>query len=316
MYEGNLKDRMDELLRVVPTPIKSILVGAVCGYAENIQEIVLRSGRPVCVYIKGKEMYLAQNGCLTYNIDSQPLVTTSHKDITDCFNISCGYSVYSHLNEIKEGFLTISGGHRVGISGTAVVSNGSIVNIRDISTISLRFAREIKGSGEQITSMLSKSNEGLLICGSPCSGKTTVLRDVARLLSNEYKYRVSVVDSRGEIGATVNGENRLDLGMCDVMNGYPRAGGIEQAVRVLSPQYVVCDELGSEEDISAVVSGINSGVQFVSTIHASNKEELLSRKNALALLRTYAFKNIVFLKGRETPGEISHSYEIGEILNV
>lgn len=316
MFPENFKDRMDELLRVIPTPIKSVLACAVYGYAENIQEIVLRSGRPVCVYINGKEMYLAKNGCLTYAVESQPLVKATHKDITDCFNISCGYSVYSHLNEIKEGFLTVNGGHRVGISGTAVVSNGSIVNIRDISTISLRFSREIKGSGEDISSMLSRSDEGLLLCGSPCSGKTTILRDVARLLSQKYKYRVVVVDSRGEIAATVNGENNMDLGMCDVMNGYPRSQGIEQAVRVLSPQYVICDELGSKEDISAVTSGLNSGVRFVSTIHASNKDELLSRKNAIELLSTQAFKNIVFLKGRETPGEIASSYEIGEVLNV
>ncbi len=316
MYEGKIKDAMDDLLRVVPVHIRNTLTRAVCGYAENIQELVLRSGRPVCVYVKGEEMYLTQNGCLTYIMDSQPLVISSHKDITDCFNVSCGYSVYSHLNEIKEGFLTISGGHRVGISGTAVVSNGSIVNIRDISTISLRFAREVTGCGEDVAAMLSKSNEGLLLCGSPCSGKTTVLRDVARLLSVKYKNRVAVVDSRGEISATVNGVNQMDLGMCDVMNGYPRAQGIEQAVRVLSPQYVVCDELGSDEDVSAIISGVNSGARFVSTIHASDKEELLSRKNAVSLLHTCAFKTVVFLKGRETPGEISCSYEIGEIVNV
>ncbi len=316
MHEVNIKDKIRELLRFVPVNIRTILNQALCGHEEDIQEITLRSGRPVCVYIKSKEMYLTQNGCLTYSMDSQPLVITSQKDITDCFNISCGYSVYSHLNEIKAGFLTLSGGHRMGISGTAVVSNGSIVNIRDISTISMRFAREVVGCGERIAAKLSTSRDGLLLCGTPCSGKTTVLRDIARLMSEEFRCRVAVVDTRGEIGATVDGIQQMNIGMCDVLNGYPRAEGIEQAVRVLSPQYVVCDELGSDEDVKAIISGVNSGVRFVSTIHAGSKEELLSRKNAVALLKTKAFENIVFLKGRESPGEISCSYEIGEIIDV
>ncbi len=316
MREVNVVSRFHELLRFVPVNIRNILKQAICGQEENIQEIVLRSGRPVCVYIKSREMFLTQNGCLTDSIDSQPLVIAYQKDITDCFNVSCGYSVYSHLNEIKAGFLTLNGGHRIGISGTAVVSNDSIVNIRDISTISIRFAREIVGCGEPIAAKLSLSREGLLLCGSPCSGKTTVLRDVARLMSEKYRYRVTVVDSRGEIGGTVDGIQQMDLGMCDVMNGYPRADGIEQAVRVLSPQYVVCDELGSDADVKAIVSGVNSGVRFISTIHASSKEELLSRNNAVALLRTKAFENIVFLKGREDPGKISCSYDIGEIIDV
>ncbi|MBQ4568900.1 MAG: Flp pilus assembly complex ATPase component TadA [Ruminococcus sp.] len=316
MHDVNVKGKIRELLRFVPISIRSVLNQALCGHEEDLQEVVLRSGRPVCVYIKSKQMYLTQNGCLTCSVDSQPLVVASQKDITDCFNISCGYSVYSHLNEIRSGFLTLSGGHRIGISGTAVVSNGSIVNIRDISTISMRFAREVVGCGESIAALIFKSRDGLLLCGSPCSGKTTVLRDVARLMSEQFRSRVAVVDTRGEIGGTVDGIQQMNIGMCDVLNGYPRAEGIEQAVRVLSPQYVVCDELGSDEDIKAIISGVNSGVKFISTIHAASKEELLSRKNAVALLNTKAFENVVFLKGRESPGEISCSYEIGEIIDV
>lgn len=315
MNEEKSKGVIDEVLRVVPVNLRNILARAVYGYAEDIQEIVLRSGRPVCVYIKGEEMYLTQNGYLTYIKDSQPLVFASHNDITDCFNVSCGYSVYSRLNEIKEGFITISGGHRVGICGTAVVSGGSIVNVRDISTISLRFAREVTGCGEDIMSLLRKEKKGVLICGSPCSGKTTVLRDVSRLLSVDEHRRVSVVDSRGEISATVCGVTQMDLGLCDVMNGYPRAGGIEQATRVLSPHYIICDELGNYDDVAAIMSGINSGVGFVCTIHANNKEELLSSKIACELLQTGAFSRVVFLKGREFPGQIACSYETGEMFN-
>lgn len=316
MTDEKMRRKLTEILRIVPLSIRNNLLKATEGYIESIQEIVLRNERPVCVYITGEEMYLTQNGCLTRYVDSQPLVVSSTKDVTDCFNVACGYSVYSHLNEIKEGFLTVKGGHRVGISGTAVVASGSIVNIRDISTVSLRMAREVKGCGEEAASLLVKSNGGLLICGSPCSGKTTVLRDVARILSSKHKYRVAVVDTRGEIAATSKGVNQMDLSMCDVLDGYPRVNGIEQAVRTLSPNFVVCDELGNKEDASALMSAVNSGTRFVATVHASDKEELVNRKNINSILDTNAFDNIVFLKGCDTPGEISESCNVRELENV
>ena len=309
------KQGLTEILRIVPSTIRNLLLTATQGCTDKIQEIVLRIERPVCVYLMGEEMYLTVNGCLTRYIDSQPLVITSKKEITDCFNIACGYSVYSHLNEIKEGFLTVNGGHRVGVCGTAVVSSDTIVNIRDVSTLSLRMARELKGCGEEAVALIRKSNAGLLICGSPCSGKTTVLRDVARILSDKYKYRVSVVDTRGEIAAASDGINQLDLCMCDVLNGYPRTKGIEQAVRTLSPNFVVCDELGNEDDATALLSASNSGVRFVATIHASNKEELLKRKNVKSIIETNAFDKIIFLKGRQTPGTISDFCDLRELIN-
>ncbi|MDO5124425.1 MAG: stage III sporulation protein AA, partial [Eubacteriales bacterium] len=194
-------------------------------------------------------------------------------------------------------------------------SGNEIVNIRDISTVSLRIAREIIGCGEFLAEDISKNNGGLLLCGAPISGKTTVLRDIARLLSTTYNRRVSVVDSRGELSAVKRGIPQLDVGLCDVLSFYPRALGIEQSVRCLSPEFIICDEIGSLGDADAIITGINSGVNFIATAHASSKEELLKKINIKNLLDLGAFRNVAFLKGRTSPGEVQKIYEIGEILS-
>lgn len=316
MYEQENQRGFESAIRVIPRHIRQRLLTAAASLESRIQEVVLRAERPVCVYIEGEQLSLTRTGCLTSTYDSQPLFIATTQDVTECFNNVCGYSVYSHLTEIKEGFVTLSGGHRAGISGTAVVSSGSIMNIRDVSTVSLRISRQILGCGEKIASDIAKSNGGLLICGSPSSGKTTVLRDVARLLSHTFKYRVSLVDTRGELAAVCRGVSQNDVGFCDVLDGYPRAEGIEQAVRTLSPQFVVCDEIGSLSDAKALMSGIHSGVRFIATMHAGSREELLKRANIGEILSTNAFDRIVFLKGREHPGVIDKEYNIGELADV
>lgn len=301
MKDKESTNAVQSALRVIPSPIRAKLISALSTRLDSVQDIVLRSQRPVCVYIGRRQMYLTKTGCLTDTLSSQEVVTSNAQDISDCFNTVCGYSVYSHISEIKEGFVTISGGHRVGISGTAVLASGQIHNIRDISTVSVRISRQIKGCAEDITKDFLNTHGGMLICGSPCSGKTTLLRDMARLLSSEYGSRVSLIDTRGELAAVSQGISQNDIGMADVLDGYPRADAIEQALRSLSPEYIICDEIGSKEDIQAILHGVNSGVRFVATIHADNKEELLCRKNINEILSTRAFERVIFLKGREKP---------------
>lgn len=297
---------------VLPPYIRAKVSSALQSLSADVHDIVLRAQRPVCVYIRNKQMYLTETGCLTDSLDSQKLVITSSQQILECFNNSCCYSVYSHINEIKEGFITISGGHRVGITGTAVMSGGTIHNIRDISTISIRISRQIKGCAVDIVKEYMNYSGGLLICGSPSSGKTTLIRDIARLLSTDFAERVSVVDTRGEIASVCNGVCQNDVGLCDVLDSYPRADGIIQSVRSLSPQHIICDEIGSPLDVQAILHGVNSGVRFIATVHADNKEELSSRKSMLDILSTGAFEKIVFLRGRDKPCYIKDSYIAGD----
>ncbi|MBQ8000667.1 MAG: Flp pilus assembly complex ATPase component TadA [Ruminococcus sp.] len=300
-------------LKVLPHSLRSKISSAIEPVSDKVQDIVLRCNRPVCVYSRGKQLYLTQTGCLTDSLKSQELVISTQQEVLECFNIACGYSVYSHISEIKEGFITIKGGHRVGIAGTAVMSSGAIHNIRDISTISIRISRQIIGCAEAVTQEYIRARGGLLICGSPCSGKTTLIRDMARLLSTLYAGRVALVDTRGELASVCQGVAQNDVGLCDVLDGYPRAEAIEQAVRSLSPEHIICDEIGSLQDATAIMRGINSGVRFVATIHAHNKQELIARENIRQILDTGAFKKVVFLSDRDKPCQITEQLSVEEL---
>lgn len=313
MTEQKSLQNLNQILRIIPQRIRLSLSQAVSTQADDIHEIVLRTQRPVCVYKKCERYFLSENGCLVNNADYQALLMPTYADMTECFNFACGHSVYSHINEIKEGFITINGGHRVAICGTAVVCDNQVTNIRDISTISIRFSREILGCGESFAESINENRQGLLLCGSPCSGKTTVLRDIARLLSEKYHKRVSVVDSRSEIASVYRGVSLKNIGMCDVLDSFPRAQGIAQAVRTLSPEVVICDEIGSEADARAISSGINSGAVFVATMHASSLDELKSRRYFKEIMSTGAFGKIIILRGRDAPGQVLTSCD-GEVL--
>lgn len=307
MTENKTMQDIKELLRIIPIRIRDKLTAAFGNDTADVHEIVLRTERPVCVYKKGERYFLTSNGCLTQLSDFQELVNATTREMTDCFNFACGHSVYSHINEIKEGFVTLTGGHRVSICGSAVVSSGEIINIRDISTISIRMSRQIFGCGKLIADELVKSEKGILICGAPCSGKTTVLRDIARLLSTVHARRVSIVDTRSEIAAVYKGISGKDIGYCDVLDAFPRYEGITQAIRTLSPEFIVCDELGTIQDVQALSSGVNSGAVFVATMHASCSDELRNRAHIKDIIATGAFEKIVFLRGRNNPGIVKAS---------
>ena len=301
---GTLKAIFD----VIPPRIRSAVINATRDVESKVQDITLRAERSVSVSLGGVQYRVSPLGRLVKDWDGQDVLKLSSTELSECFNNICGYSVYSHLNEIKEGFITLKGGHRAAVSGTAVVSSGDILNIRDISTISLRVAREVNGCAEEIAKYIVDGG-GLLLCGAPSSGKTTVLRDIGRLLSTVYNKRTSIVDTRGEIASISHSVAMNDVGLCDVLDGYPREKGIEQAVRCFSPEYIICDEIGSPSDIKAIENGINCGVIFVASIHASSKGELVKKKGIEELLSQGAFSGAAFLRGRERPGEIT------EILN-
>lgn len=290
--------RLHAYISALPDSIKS-----------QAQEIRIRTGRPVAVYCTNKMYYLLADGVPVTAFTNGRMLIASQKDITDTFQSICGYSVYSHQNEIKNGFLTMQGGHRAGICGTAVYQNGSLVNIRDISSINIRIARQVDGAADRLIGMLGGRFDGLLLCGAPSCGKTTVLRDLARQLSNGYGKKVAVIDERGELAGTCGGLSQNDLGQSDILDGYAKGEGILQAVRCLSPDLIICDEAGSLDDVRAIEQGLNAGVGIIASIHASTRTELLSRAQGRRLLKTGAFRHAAFFKGRQQPGELKELVE-------
>ncbi len=303
----SLCDRIAKYLKLLPYDIKN-----------QTQELRLRVNKPVSVCCTNGVYFLSQYGRVVCYPGSD-MIIADKLDIDESFRNICSYSIYSHQNEIKNGYITLCGGHRVGISGTAVYHDGDVTGMRDVSSINIRIAREITGSANELFRTLNGSiTAGLLLAGAPASGKTTILRDIARQLSSGVCgniKKVTVVDERGELSGTYLGIPQNDLGFCsDVLNGYPKSVGIMQAIRSLSPEFIVCDELGGSEEVKAVEQGLNAGVSIISSIHAGSIEEFLKRKQAVALLETGAFGSIVMLSGHDKPGKIKGIYRAGDLL--
>lgn len=259
---------------------------------EDIQEIRLRVNRPISIVYGFKMSYLTSNGNFTCN--TKDAVIAYAEEINQCFEAVCQYSVHSFKNEICEGFVVLKGGHRVGLCGTAVINNNAIENIKNISSLNYRISHQLKGCAEKLYAQIFQQGlQNILISGAPMSGKTTLLRDITRLLGDNYK--TAVIDERGEIAAAWKGIPQNDIGInTDVFDSYPKAEGISTAIRVMSPQVVICDEIGGEKDIIAIKEASYCGVYVVATIHAESVNDLIKRAG------TDVFDKIVFLSDNGT----------------
>jgi stage III sporulation protein AA len=260
---------------------------------DSVREIRLRVNRPVVLEINHSKRLKLMGSVVTV------------QQLSDCVREFCGYSVHSFEKQFKEGFLTLSGGHRAGFTGTAVLGNGDKVeNIRDISSVNLRIAKQFIGCGEDLyTRIFSNTDKfgGLLILGRPMSAKTTVLRDLCRLISQEHK--VALIDERSEIAAICDGVPALDVGEnTDVLNNFPKSQGIMTALRSLSPQYVICDEIGWETSELAAVA--NSGVKMVLTAHCGSLKEAYAAQRIHSLLCSGAISHIAVLGHGENIGRV------------
>lgn len=254
----------------------------------NIAEIRLRVGRSACAVMTDGRLVKC----------SEPF---SRQDIAECFLELCRNSVHSYAREISEGYITLPGGHRVGFCGTAVEQEGKLSTLKDISSLNIRFAREVRGCAEELCSRAFRDGLcSLIVFGKPLCGKTTVLRDMARILGDAH--RVSIIDTRGEIAGVYGGVPALDIGEnTDVLNGYSRGEGIMCALRSLAPEVIICDEIGS--DAEEIRQCMNCGVKIIVSAHAGSIAELLSRTALRELLPL--FDKAALLGGRGRLAELS-----------
>ncbi len=286
-------ERFNEAVRLLQPSLREKLLAIPDKDKDGIFEIRLRAGLPVSLINSCGCNFLFRGGKISRFMGAGAAVTTA-EDIQAAYERLCGYSVYVHIDEINHGYISVQGGHRVGVCGRAVYSGGEISSVADISSLNIRIAHEVSGIGDRYLPFVGG---GLLIAGAPGSGKTTVLRDIARAASVSGK-RVAVIDSRHEIAACHNGVSSYDLGPnCDILTGYTKTDGIDIAVRTLNPEIVFFDELSAVKESERIAEGFFCGTAFVCTVHTHSAEELYSKEITAKLLSSGAVSQILFLNG-------------------
>lgn len=265
---------------------------------ERISEIRLYSGRaPIYVY-PDKIKYLTQNG-LTGSRGNIAILNVSAQEVRGVVDALCHYSLHTYQREMKQGYFVLRNGIRVGMSGT--YSDSGVIT--EACGLNFRLSRNINGCGQMIFDRIMSESCGVLICGGVNSGKTTILRDLCRLIGSWRK--VSLIDERNEIACVQNGISMNDVGaLTDILSGCERSRGIISAIRTLSPDYIVCDEISTAEDLAAITESAGSGVKFCATIHGSDWEEIISGEMAKNLMKRRIFKYAAILHGAEEPGKI------------
>ena len=273
----------------------------------QLHEIRLRAGRPVCLFDGRASLVLCRDGSVSEQAARAYLL--SRTELEETFRAVCEYSVHSFQEEIRQGFVTLRGGHRAGLCGTCLMDQGRVVGVREISSLNLRIAREKPGcAGELARRLFGRGLCSALLVGQAGSGKTTLLRDLIRQLSDGLcgtAYKVAAVDERGELAAMWHGVSQHHLGRnTDVYHLYPKHIGMSMAVRTLSPQVVACDEIGTEDDLDALVQSMNAGAAVLATVHGAGLEEIRRRGRLSRLLRAGVFDHAVILSGSGAPGSV------------
>lgn len=261
----------------------------------QIQELRLRSGQPVTLSLPAGDGYLGRSGVTELR---QPgLYLCSAAELERIFLRLCEESVYAHEEELRQGFLAVAGGIRVGIAGTAVSGDGGIRTVGQVTALCIRLPRRCPGSAEGLLPLLTADGavRSTLLVGEPSSGKTTLLRALAGQLAAR-RLRVAVVDERGEIAGAGG------LPGCDVLRGYPKPEGIRQAVRCLAPQVILFDELGDGQEVVELLDCTRTGVAVMASLHGRTPEEVARRPLVRQLAASRVFERWIFLAGRQCPG--------------
>ncbi|MBE6927348.1 MAG: stage III sporulation protein AB [Ruminococcaceae bacterium] len=272
---------MDEVRQAVQICPQRIAQAIMRQPHSQLEEVRMRLGRPPTYLQNGQERQLVP----------QEVCTSDLQEVLDRASASSAYAAQQML---KNGFLTIPGGHRLGLCGRGVYKNGEFYTLTELSSVSLRIARSIFGVADSIRSYLWTHPQSTLIIAPPGRGKTTLLRDLIRQLSDRFSWRIGLVDERSEVAACLDGKAQLDVGKStDILTAICKAEGIEMLLRTMNPQWIAVDEITAEADVEAICRASYCGVRFLATAHAATVKELSERPIYRGLMQSRIFGNVV-----------------------
>ncbi|MHB9095282.1 MAG: stage III sporulation protein AA [Eubacteriales bacterium] len=293
-----------DILPVLPNKIRELVTELPGEMLEQIEEIRLRQGKPLMVGLMREDVIVTALGQPSSVPEFGYIVTD--KDLQRTVQLISGSSVYAFEEEIKNGFITVKGGHRVGIAGKVNVDRGRVRTIKYITGLNIRIAREVIGAADRVMPYLvdpvSKEFHHTLIISPPRCGKTTLMRDIVRQISMGMPkldikgYTVGVVDERSEIAGCFNGVPQKDVGIrTDVLDGCPKAEGMMMLIRAMGPQIIATDEIGKQEDASALEEALNAGIKVLTTAHGADWQEISQRPVFKYIIEQGIFERLVIL---------------------
>ena len=305
--------KQEEIAKLFPAHIRQALLAAHFDM-EQLYEIRLRVNAPLILISQGKEYFLTKDGEFSRE-ESQGCFVRA-EDLKETMEYVSSYSMYAFEEEIRQGFITIQGGHRVGIAGKTVLEGDRIKSVKYISYMNLRLSHQIKGCASPILPYIIKNGRicHTLIISPPRCGKTTLLRDLIRQVSSGSPYMpgvsVGVVDERSEIGGSYQGIPQNDLGIrTDVLDCCPKAEGMMMLIRSMSPEVVAVDELGDYEDIHAIESVIHCGCKLFATVHGSSVEDIKRKPLMQRLVRERIFERYIVLHHQDRAGRVKAIFD-------
>lgn len=292
---------VEKIKKVLGRAINNILDENEISFSK-LQEVRLRIGKPLIVIADNIEFVLHK--------------TIEKEDLMEILEYVSNYSLHAFENELKQGFITIEGGHRVGVTGQVLIENGEVKNIKHISSMNIRISHEILNCANVILPYITRNKQicNTLIISPPRCGKTTLLRDLVRQVSDGNRLvkgcTVGVVDERSELGGCYLGVPQNQLGIrTDVLDNCPKSKGMLMLIRSMSPQVIAVDELGSTEDIHALEYAMHCGCKMIATVHATSMDEIRSKPLFEQMVKEHRFERYVVLGNKRRIGEINGIYD-------
>jgi stage III sporulation protein AA len=300
-------NRKKQILQVLAKSVRGMLEQEELDF-KKLQEIRMRMGKPLILVYDNQERILPSKTQETYLI--------SKEEIQETLEYVSRYSLYAYEHEMKQGFITIEGGHRVGVMGKAILDGEKVKNLQYISSVNIRMSHEVIGCADRIFPYITKDNQVLhtLVISPPRCGKTTLIRDLVRQISDGNSYvkgcTVGVVDERSEIGGCYMGIPQNELGIrTDVLDCCPKAEGMMMLIRSMAPDVIAVDEIGTTEDIHAIEYAMQCGCKMIASVHGLTISEAQNKPILGRLIKERRFDRYVVLGNDKTPGEIRAIYD-------